>query len=215
MEILLEVLASVHAVISFTDKPWRACCRTPRCGLQLFEDELRPTSPPPPWTHRTQPGTNSYTLTSEGIRVAVFCTKLHGRLLRPLLEPDQPPAPVELPRALWSIDQVLGDSRERGSGPRPETCHKVVQRLGDQEDLVQESFRDLLAKNSVRGGRVDSSARDDCQRTPANAKMETSLERHDGPLRARRPRSGKEVPWLTRDSFKCFILRVTPSPPPI
>jgi hypothetical protein len=55
------------------------------------------------------PGTNYYTLTSEGIRVAVFYTKLHGRLLRPLLEGDQPPAPVELRRALGTIDNVLGD----------------------------------------------------------------------------------------------------------
>jgi hypothetical protein len=56
-----------------------------------------------------RPGTNYYTLTSEGIRVAVFYTKLHGRLLRPLLEADQPPAPVELRRALGTIDHVLGD----------------------------------------------------------------------------------------------------------
>jgi Mn-dependent DtxR family transcriptional regulator len=55
------------------------------------------------------PGKNSYTLTSEGIRVAVFYTKLHGRLLRPLLEADQPPAPIELRRALCTIEQVLSD----------------------------------------------------------------------------------------------------------
>jgi predicted MarR family transcription regulator len=55
------------------------------------------------------PGTNSYTVTPEGIRVAVFYTKLHGRLLRPLLDADQPPAPVELRRALRTIAHVLGD----------------------------------------------------------------------------------------------------------
>jgi hypothetical protein len=55
------------------------------------------------------PGTNSYTVTPEGIRVAVFYTKLHGRLLRPLLDADQPPAPVELRRALRTIEDVLGD----------------------------------------------------------------------------------------------------------
>jgi len=55
------------------------------------------------------PGTNSYVLTSEGIRVAVFYTKLQGRLLRPLLESDKPPAPIELRRALGTIDHVLGD----------------------------------------------------------------------------------------------------------
>jgi len=55
------------------------------------------------------PGTNSYVLTPEGIRVAVFYTKLQGRLLRPLLEADKPPAPIELRRALGTIDHVLGD----------------------------------------------------------------------------------------------------------
>jgi hypothetical protein len=55
------------------------------------------------------PGTNSYALTSEGIRVAVFYTKLHGRLLRPLLDADQLPAPIELRRALGTIEQVMSD----------------------------------------------------------------------------------------------------------
>jgi len=34
--------------------------------------------------------TNSYALTPEGLRVAVFYTKLQARLLRPLLAADQP-----------------------------------------------------------------------------------------------------------------------------
>jgi hypothetical protein len=55
------------------------------------------------------PGTNSYTVTPEDIRVAVFYTKLYGRLLRPLLDADQPPAPIELRRALGTIEHVLGD----------------------------------------------------------------------------------------------------------
>jgi hypothetical protein len=55
------------------------------------------------------PGTNYYTLTSDGIRVAVFYTKLQTRLLRPLLEADKPPAPVEFRRALATVERVLGD----------------------------------------------------------------------------------------------------------
>jgi hypothetical protein len=55
------------------------------------------------------PGTNSYVLTPEGIRVAVFYTKVHARLLGPLLEADQPPAPLELRKALGTIEHVLGD----------------------------------------------------------------------------------------------------------
>jgi hypothetical protein len=54
------------------------------------------------------PGTNTYRTTSEGIRTAVFYTKLRGRLLGPLLDAGhQPPAPMELRRALAAIDRTL------------------------------------------------------------------------------------------------------------
>jgi hypothetical protein len=48
--------------------------------------------------------TNTYDLTPDGQRVAVFYTKVHDRLLRPLLAADRPPAPPELRRALTTID---------------------------------------------------------------------------------------------------------------
>jgi hypothetical protein len=43
-----------------------------------------------------------------GVKVAVFYTKLHNRLLRPLLADDQPQAPPELRAALRAIDQHIG-----------------------------------------------------------------------------------------------------------
>src|SRR5437773_7467871 len=52
--------------------------------------------------------TNRYALTPDGIKVAVFYTKLHNRLLRPLLAGDQPQAPPELRAALRAIDQHIG-----------------------------------------------------------------------------------------------------------
>jgi len=55
------------------------------------------------------PHTNTYVVTSEGLRVAVFYTKLRDRLLRPLLVADGPPAPVELRRALATIDRAVED----------------------------------------------------------------------------------------------------------
>jgi len=51
------------------------------------------------------PDTNTYVLTSDGQRVAIFYTKVHNRLLRPLLAGHQPPAPAELRDALRTIDQ--------------------------------------------------------------------------------------------------------------
>lgn len=52
------------------------------------------------------PRTNTYRLTPEELRVAVFYTKLQRRLLSPLLEADQPPAPTEIRRALATIDKT-------------------------------------------------------------------------------------------------------------
>jgi hypothetical protein len=50
------------------------------------------------------PHRNLYALTADGLRFAIFYTKLHDRLLRPLLAADQPPAPVPLRKALHTID---------------------------------------------------------------------------------------------------------------
>jgi hypothetical protein len=52
-----------------------------------------------------RPGANTYDLTPDGQRVAIFYTKVHDRLLRPLIAADAPPAPAELRRALRTIDQ--------------------------------------------------------------------------------------------------------------
>ena len=53
--------------------------------------------------------TNTYTVTPDGLRVAIFYTKLHRRLLSPLLEANQPPAPIEIRRALATIDHTISD----------------------------------------------------------------------------------------------------------
>ena len=50
------------------------------------------------------PHPNTYVLTADGLRVAIFYTKLHDRLLRPRLVANQPPAPPALRKALRTID---------------------------------------------------------------------------------------------------------------
>jgi hypothetical protein len=61
------------------------------------------------------PGKNRYRLTGDGLRFAVFYTKLHDRLLRPLLATDQPPAPPPLRKALHTTDihinETIGQAR--------------------------------------------------------------------------------------------------------
>jgi hypothetical protein len=56
------------------------------------------------------PHTNTYILTPEGIRTAVFFTKVHDRVLRPLVcAADVPPASPELRRALATIDRAVSE----------------------------------------------------------------------------------------------------------
>jgi hypothetical protein len=55
------------------------------------------------------PHSNTYVLTPEGIRVAVFYTKLQNKLLRPLLDADKPPAKIEIRRALHTLQSAVND----------------------------------------------------------------------------------------------------------
>jgi len=101
----------VHAVTGFTNRSLRGLV----AGLlgsdyttsQMTYDLRRPR------LHgliERIPRTHTYVTTPDGIRVAIFYRKLHDRLLRPLLAaPDQPPAPLELRRAMATIDRVIAD----------------------------------------------------------------------------------------------------------
>lgn len=52
---------------------------------------------------------NTYVLTNDGQRFAIFYTKVHDRLLRPLMASDQPPAPLALRQALRTLDHAVTD----------------------------------------------------------------------------------------------------------
>jgi len=58
---------------------------------------------------RRLPGRNTYVLTDDGVRFALFYTRVHDRLLVPLLAADRPPAPPSLRDALHIIDQSVRD----------------------------------------------------------------------------------------------------------
>jgi hypothetical protein len=59
------------------------------------------------------PGRNLYQLTGDGLRFAIFYTKLHDRLLRPLLAADHAPAPPPLRKALRTIDIHITETIEK------------------------------------------------------------------------------------------------------
>ena len=50
------------------------------------------------------PHRNRYSLTPDGLKFAIFYTKVHDRILRPLMAGDQPHAPPPLRQALRTID---------------------------------------------------------------------------------------------------------------
>src|SRR5207248_6597686 len=59
------------------------------------------------------PHSNRYQLTSDGIRIAVFYTKVHNRLLVPLTAADQPQAPPEIRAALRTLDRHVQATIDR------------------------------------------------------------------------------------------------------
>jgi len=105
MALLGALCVTLNTVVGFTHRSLRAqltgLLGTPYTRNQMSYDLAR--------LRRNQiierlPHTNTYVLTADGQRVAIFYTKVHDRLLRPLLAADQPQAPPTLRNALRTID---------------------------------------------------------------------------------------------------------------
>jgi len=102
--------AIVHTITGFTNRSLRAQVTTllgvPYSASQMSYDLRR---------LRLKgliirlPHTNIYVLTPAGQRVAIFYTKLHNRLLRPLTAAHDPPAPLALRQALRVINHHVDD----------------------------------------------------------------------------------------------------------
>lgn len=54
-----------------------------------------------------RPHANTYDLTADGLRFAIFYTKVHDRVLTPLFAAGQPQAPPQLRTAFREIDQLI------------------------------------------------------------------------------------------------------------
>jgi hypothetical protein len=55
------------------------------------------------------PHANTYVTTPDGLRVGIFYTKVHEPVLAPLLSTNRPPAPLELRRAIATLDHAIED----------------------------------------------------------------------------------------------------------
>ena len=102
---LLGALAMIGNTLGFTNKSLRAqvsmLLGVPYRMSQMSYDLSRLSRR---GLIRRIPRTNTYALTPGGLRIAMFYTKVHDRLLAPLCAADQPPAPAELRHALRTID---------------------------------------------------------------------------------------------------------------
>jgi hypothetical protein len=102
--------ALVHTITGFTNRSLRAQVATllgvPYLMNQM-SDDLRRLRLKGLITRL--PHTNTYVLTDEGQPVTIFYTKLHNRLLRPLLAAHDPPAPLPLRQALRVINHHVQD----------------------------------------------------------------------------------------------------------
>ena len=87
-------------------------------------------------------GRNLYRLTDDGLAFAIFYTKVHNRVLRPLLATDRPPAPPPLRAAMRTIDTHL-DARSpmRDYRRRPPETLPKCQSPSDQGSLDLDDWR--------------------------------------------------------------------------
>ena len=103
---------SVLAVTGITNKSLRALMTGLLGGANYTEEpgQLRPGPARLNGLITRIPGKNRYRLTDVGLRFAIFYTKVHDRVLRPLLAADQPPAPPPIRKALHTINIHIAET---------------------------------------------------------------------------------------------------------
>jgi hypothetical protein len=110
MALVGALCACQHVVAGFTNRSLRARVATllgmPYSMSQMSYDLRRLRMKE---LIRRLPHSNTYVLTPDGQRVAIFYTKIYNRLLRPLAAANDPPAPLPLRQALRVIDRHVAD----------------------------------------------------------------------------------------------------------
>ncbi|HET9257986.1 MAG TPA: hypothetical protein VFO16_22675 [Pseudonocardiaceae bacterium] len=102
--------AIVHTITGFTNRSLRAQVATlPGEPYSMSQMSYDPRRLRLKGLITRLPHSNTYVLTEQSQRVAIFYTKLHNRLLRPLTAANDPPAPLPLRQALRVINQHIDD----------------------------------------------------------------------------------------------------------
>jgi hypothetical protein len=120
MALVGALCIAINAAAGFTNRSLRAqvagLLGTPYSASQMTYDlrRLRRKG-----LIRRVEHSHSYALTADGVRVAIFYTKVYGRVLRPLLATDHPPTSPELRQALRVLDNHVAASIARARLRRP------------------------------------------------------------------------------------------------
>jgi hypothetical protein len=110
---------------------------------------------------RRIPRSNTYTLTPDGVRIAMFYTKVHDRLVAPLCAADQAPAPTELRHALRTIlthvDAYIDRARLRKAAQENQDERRRVGNQGSPERLRRDpdpvtDIDEFQVPRAARGG---------------------------------------------------------------
>ena len=99
-------------------EPARLDRRAARQRLHPRPDDLRPAATAPQRADPPAPAHQPLHPDQDGIRIAVFYTKVYNRLLVPLTAANQPQAPPELRAALAAITRHVDDYANRARLPR-------------------------------------------------------------------------------------------------
>ena len=165
MALAASLCVLVHTVVGFTNRSLCAQVRSllggPYTSTQTTYDlrRLRLKG-----LIRRIDGQSRYVLTSEGIRVAAFYTKVHPRLLEPSSKPTNHPRPPScVEPSAPSTPPSTTTSRTLGSHPQHETCLKSQQprnqgALGGGEAVVEEGAGGVVA--GLFGGGAEDDGHD-------------------------------------------------------
>ena len=99
-----------------------------------------------------RPHANTYDLTPDGLKFAIFYTKVHDRVLAPLFTAGQPPAPPQLRAALRTIEQHIGERLAEARLPSTALQTQLICRSRRPKGSLGSS-RHCLVGLSRRGGR--------------------------------------------------------------
>ena len=114
---------TAHLIGGITNQiPASAGGRSARRALLPGPLLLRPTPAPAEGLIVRLEHSNTYVLTDDGQRFAVFYTKVHNRVLRPLLSADAPPAPLRSARPSGSLTTLSPTTSTTPASPPEESA---------------------------------------------------------------------------------------------